>query len=134
MLLPPPTAGELSRAGEVHPDHGDVDAVLSTNLQRLGVPGGTQLGAPVTERPSSRHLTPLQPPSGVSARVIVGFWFSVPSLCRRDIAARNVLVASRQCVKLGDFGLSRYVDEQEYYQGTHTHTWTQMLLRHTLSA
>ncbi|XP_056287443.1 protein-tyrosine kinase 2-beta-like [Pseudoliparis swirei] len=40
------------------------------------------------------------------------------SLVHRDIAARNVLVASRQCVKLGDFGLSRYVDEQEYYQAS----------------
>lgn len=36
----------------------------------------------------------------------------------RDIAVRNVLVASAECVKLGDFGLSRYVDEQEYYKGT----------------
>lgn len=33
---------------------------------------------------------------------------------------RNVLVASPECVKLGDFGLSRYIDEQEYYKGTHT--------------
>lgn len=30
---------------------------------------------------------------------------------------RNVLVASPKCVKLGDFGLSRYIDEQEYYKG-----------------
>lgn len=26
-------------------------------------------------------------------------------------------MASPECVKLGDFGLSRYVDEQEYYKG-----------------
>lgn len=46
----------------------------------------------------------------------------VSSVCCRDIAVRNVLVASPDCVKLGDFGLSRYVDEQEYYKGkTHTH-------------
>lgn len=37
----------------------------------------------------------------------------------RDIAVRNVLVASPESVRLGDFGLSRYVDEQEYYKGTH---------------
>ncbi len=47
---------------------------------------------------------------------------SVLSVCCRDIAVRNVLVASPECVKLGDFGLSRYVDEQEYYKGTHAHT------------
>lgn len=41
----------------------------------------------------------------------------------RDIAVRNVLVASAECVKLGDFGLSRYVDEQEYYKGTSTHSF-----------
>ena len=35
----------------------------------------------------------------------------------RDIAARNVLVSSHDCVKLGDFGLSRVVDEQSYYKG-----------------
>ena len=36
----------------------------------------------------------------------------------RDIAARNVLVSSHDCVKLGDFGLSRWVEEQSYYKGT----------------
>lgn len=38
-------------------------------------------------------------------------------VCCRDIAVRNVLVASPDCVKLGDFGLSRYIDEQDYYKG-----------------
>jgi len=33
----------------------------------------------------------------------------------RDIAARNVLVASANCVKLGDFGLSRWVEDHSYY-------------------
>ncbi|KAK7893220.1 hypothetical protein WMY93_022372 [Mugilogobius chulae] len=37
---------------------------------------------------------------------------------RQDIAVRNILVASPQCVKLGDFGLSRYIDEHEYYKAT----------------
>lgn len=47
-------------------------------------------------------------------------------LCR-DIAVRNVLVASPECVKLGDFGLSRFIEEEEYYKGTlsYTHTYTQ---------
>lgn len=35
----------------------------------------------------------------------------------RDIAVRNVLVASPDCVKLGDFGLSRYIEDEEYYKG-----------------
>uniref|UniRef100_A0A3Q2Y3K0 non-specific protein-tyrosine kinase n=1 Tax=Hippocampus comes TaxID=109280 RepID=A0A3Q2Y3K0_HIPCM len=35
-----------------------------------------------------------------------------------DIAVRNILVASPDCVKLGDFGLSRYIDDQEYYKAS----------------
>uniref|UniRef100_A0A8D1L084 non-specific protein-tyrosine kinase n=1 Tax=Sus scrofa TaxID=9823 RepID=A0A8D1L084_PIG len=34
----------------------------------------------------------------------------------RDIAVRNILVASPECVKLGDFGLSRYIEDEEYYK------------------
>ncbi|KAM4537856.1 protein-tyrosine kinase 2-beta-like [Fundulus diaphanus] len=40
------------------------------------------------------------------------------NMVHRDIAVRNVLVASAECVKLGDFGLSRYIDEQEYYKAS----------------
>ncbi|KAL9980383.1 hypothetical protein ACROYT_G008961 [Oculina patagonica] len=36
----------------------------------------------------------------------------------RDIAARNVLVCTPKCVKLADFGLSRWVDEQQYYKAS----------------
>nr|XP_006823251.1 PREDICTED: focal adhesion kinase 1-like [Saccoglossus kowalevskii] len=36
----------------------------------------------------------------------------------RDIAARNVLVAAEDNVKLGDFGLSRWVEDQSYYKAS----------------
>ncbi|KTG03778.1 hypothetical protein cypCar_00007823 [Cyprinus carpio] len=39
------------------------------------------------------------------------------NMVHRDIAVRNVLVAKPDCVKLGDFGLSRYIEEEEYYKG-----------------
>lgn len=55
-----------------------------------------------------------------SSRHLVVSIFSVClSAGHRDIAVRNILVASPECVKLGDFGLSRYVDDQEYYKGAH---------------
>ncbi|XP_064542786.1 focal adhesion kinase 1 isoform X2 [Drosophila montana] len=38
----------------------------------------------------------------------------------RDIAARNVLVSTPTCVKLADFGLSRWVSDQSYYHSTPT--------------
>ncbi|XP_049710276.1 focal adhesion kinase 1 isoform X5 [Elephas maximus indicus] len=36
----------------------------------------------------------------------------------RDIAARNVLVSSPDCVKLGDFGLSRCMEDSTYYKAS----------------
>ncbi|XP_038626862.1 protein-tyrosine kinase 2-beta isoform X1 [Tachyglossus aculeatus] len=38
----------------------------------------------------------------------------------RDIAVRNVLVAAMDCVKLGDFGLSRYIEDEDYYKASVT--------------
>uniref|UniRef100_A0A673Z9E4 non-specific protein-tyrosine kinase n=1 Tax=Salmo trutta TaxID=8032 RepID=A0A673Z9E4_SALTR len=40
------------------------------------------------------------------------------NMVHRDIAVRNVLVASADCVKLGDFGLSRYVEDEDYYKAS----------------
>ncbi|XP_054875964.1 protein tyrosine kinase 2 beta, b isoform X1 [Poeciliopsis prolifica] len=42
------------------------------------------------------------------------------NMVHRDIAVRNVLVASPDCVKLGDFGLSRYIEHEEYYKASVT--------------
>ncbi|XP_052002114.1 protein-tyrosine kinase 2-beta-like [Xyrauchen texanus] len=40
------------------------------------------------------------------------------NMVHRDIAVRNVLVAKPDCIKLGDFGLSRYIEEEEYYKAS----------------
>ncbi|XP_061560862.1 protein tyrosine kinase 2 beta, b [Phycodurus eques] len=42
------------------------------------------------------------------------------NVVHRDIAVRNVLVAGPDCVKLGDFGLSRYIEDEEYYKASVT--------------
>uniref|UniRef100_A0A8C5AK30 non-specific protein-tyrosine kinase n=1 Tax=Gadus morhua TaxID=8049 RepID=A0A8C5AK30_GADMO len=42
------------------------------------------------------------------------------NMVHRDIAVRNVLVASPDCVKLGDFGLSRFIEEEDYYKASLT--------------
>uniref|UniRef100_A0A3B4FJI1 non-specific protein-tyrosine kinase n=1 Tax=Pundamilia nyererei TaxID=303518 RepID=A0A3B4FJI1_9CICH len=42
------------------------------------------------------------------------------NMVHRDIAVRNILVASPDCVKLGDFGLSRYIEDEEYYKASVT--------------
>uniref|UniRef100_A0A3B4BD95 Focal adhesion kinase 1 n=1 Tax=Periophthalmus magnuspinnatus TaxID=409849 RepID=A0A3B4BD95_9GOBI len=44
--------------------------------------------------------------------------FHYLSLILRDIAARNVLVSSIDCVMLGDFGLSRYMEDSSYYKAS----------------
>ncbi|XP_045900804.1 protein tyrosine kinase 2 beta, b [Micropterus dolomieu] len=47
-------------------------------------------------------------------------YLSGVNVVHRDIAVRNVLVASPDCVKLGDFGLSRYIEDEEYYKASVT--------------
>ncbi|XP_035000504.2 protein tyrosine kinase 2 beta, b isoform X2 [Hippoglossus stenolepis] len=47
-------------------------------------------------------------------------YLSGVNVVHRDIAVRNVLVASQACVKLGDFGLSRYIEDEEYYKASVT--------------
>ncbi|XP_046877361.1 protein tyrosine kinase 2 beta, b [Hypomesus transpacificus] len=42
------------------------------------------------------------------------------NMVHRDIAVRNILVAAPDCVKLGDFGLSRYIEQEEYYKASVT--------------
>ncbi|CAL1586373.1 unnamed protein product [Knipowitschia caucasica] len=42
------------------------------------------------------------------------------NMVHRDIATRNILVANPDCVKLGDFGLSRYIEDEEYYKASVT--------------
>ncbi|XP_068433875.1 protein tyrosine kinase 2 beta, b isoform X2 [Clinocottus analis] len=47
-------------------------------------------------------------------------YLSGVNMVHRDIAVRNILVASADCVKLGDFGLSRYIEDEEYYKASVT--------------
>jgi len=43
------------------------------------------------------------------------FYLEQKNFVHRDVAARNILVFSSTCIKLGDFGLSRYMEDQNYY-------------------
>lgn len=116
-----PKAWELSYRAAIYVDHSDINSVLFANLQSFGLPGGPQHGAQVTQF-GCLLKSCLEVFKSTLMTFIFLFWFLVSFdasafLFFRDIAVRNVLVASSDCVKLGDFGLSRYVDEQEYYKG-----------------
>lgn len=74
--------------------------------------GGTWKASPASWGPG-QHASPLS-----LCPLSIGMKHSEPShLSPRDIAVRNILVASTECVKLGDFGLSRYIEDEEYYKG-----------------
>ena len=47
-------------------------------------------------------------------------YLEMKQFVHRDIAARNVLVFSFDCVKLADFGLSRYIEDASYYMATNS--------------
>jgi len=46
------------------------------------------------------------------------FYLESKNFVHRDIAARNVLVSSYDCVKLADFGLSREIEDHSYYKAS----------------
>ena len=41
----------------------------------------------------------------------------------RDLAARNILLSSKFQAKISDFGLSRHVEEKNYYRATKGGRW-----------
>lgn len=94
---------------EVQPWPVHADSVRLSAVHSAGVPGEQTLRAQVTE-----DLYMLRTVFPQFAGRSAPRWMCV--LCR-DIAARNVLVSSIDCVKLGDFGLSRYMEDSSYYKG-----------------
>lgn len=67
--------------------------------------------------------------SSLEQRVLIEYCYQIASalaylesrqFVHRDIAARNVLVFSFDCIKLADFGLSRYIEDASYYMATNS--------------
>jgi len=52
---------------------------------------------------------------------VVAFFFifySAEQIVHRDVAARNVLVGTDRVMKIADFGLTRNVNQKDYYRRT----------------
>ena len=77
--------------------HGELRAYLQNNKHRLDL--------------SSLVLYSYQLSTALS-------YLESKNFVHRDIAARNVLVSSHDCVKLADFGLSRWIDHDTYYKAS----------------
>jgi len=77
--------------------HGELRAYLQSNKQRLDL--------------ASLVLYSYQLSTALS-------YLESKNFVHRDIAARNVLVSSHDCVKLADFGLSRWIDTDTYYKAS----------------
>jgi len=45
-------------------------------------------------------------------------FYSVEQIVHRDLAARNVLVGNDNVMKIADFGLTRNVNQKDYYRRT----------------
>ncbi len=79
--------------------HGELRAYLQSNRSRLA---STQDGLRTLVLYSHQLSTALS-------------YLESKRFVHRDIAARNVLVSSHDCVKLADFGLSRWIDDGDSY-------------------
>jgi len=77
--------------------HGELRAYLQSNKQKLDL--------------ASLVLYSYQLSTALS-------YLESKNFVHRDIAARNVLVSSHDCVKLADFGLSRWIDTDTYYKAS----------------
>ncbi|MCL4120324.1 UNVERIFIED_CONTAM: hypothetical protein GTU68_037752, partial [Idotea baltica] len=77
--------------------HGEMRAYLQSNRSRLSV--------------ATLVLYAFQLSTALS-------YLESKKFVHRDIAARNVLVYAHDCVKLADFGLSRWVEEESYYKAS----------------
>ncbi len=60
----------------------------------------------------------------VCAQVAVAMqYLAAKGLVHRDLAARNVLLVSEDLAKVSDFGMSRRLDENHYYETSSQGKW-----------